>query len=78
MRWWRRTLPSGWIGVVRAGDRRLRIEQRLEHLVLDDDRGQRPPARLGMVGGDGGDRLADVAHVVAGEHRLVLARSART
>ena len=29
-----------------------------------------------MVGGDGGDRLADVAHDVGGEHRLVLADQA--
>ena len=48
--------------VARAGDRRLGVEHRFEHLVLDDDRRQRPPARLGMVGGDGRDRLADVAH----------------
>ena len=56
---------------VAAVDRRLRVEQRFEHLVLDVDGGQRPPARLRVVGGDGGDRLADVAHDVAGEHRLV-------
>ena len=78
MRWWRRTLPSGWIGGCVPSIAALGVEQRLEHLVLDDDRGQRPPARLGVVGGDGGDRLADVAHDVGGEHRLVLARSART
>ena len=72
IRWWRSTLPSGWIGRARAGDDRLGIEQRVEHLVLDDDRRERPPAGLGMVGGDGGDRLADVAHDVAREHRLVL------
>ncbi len=54
-----------------ADDRLLGVDQRLEHLVLDDDRGERPPARLRVVGGDGGDRLADVAHDVVGEHRLV-------
>ena len=62
--------------VARAGDRNLGVEQRFEHLVLDDDRRQRPPARLGMVGGDGGDRLTDVSHMPAGEHRLVLADQA--
>ena len=56
---------------VRAVDRRLGVEQRVEHLVVDVDRGQRPPARLRVVGGDGGDGLADVAHELAGEHRLV-------
>ena len=71
MRWWRSTLPSGWIGALRAGDRRLRVEQRRQHLVLDGDRGHGPSARLLVVGGDDGDRLADVAHEVAGEHRLV-------
>ena len=38
---------------------------------VDDDRGQRPPAGLGVVGGHGGDRLADVADDSRGEHRLV-------
>ena len=32
-RWWRMTLPSGWIGGWRAVDRRLGVDQRLEHLV---------------------------------------------
>ena len=54
-----------------AGDRRLGIEQRLQHLVGDVDGRQRPPARLRMIGGDGGDGLPDVADVVAGEHGLV-------
>ena len=39
---------------------------------VDVDRGERPPARLGVVGRDGRDRLADVAHEVVGEHRLVV------
>ncbi len=50
-----------WVAPV---DRRLGVEQRVEQLVLDDDRLERPAARLGMIGGDGGDRLADVAHDV--------------
>ena len=56
---------------VGAGDGGLGVEQRLEHLVRHGDGGQRPPARLGVIGRHHGDRLADVAHVVAGEHRLV-------
>ena len=59
-----------WVAAV---DRPLGIGQRRQHLVLDDDRLQRPPAGLGMVRGDRGDRLADVAHDVAGEDRLVAA-----
>ena len=55
-----------------AVDRSFRVEQRVEHLVLDDDRLERPAAGLGMVGSDGSDRFADVAHDVGGEHRLVL------
>ena len=58
--------------LVRPGDGHLRIDQRLEHLVGDDDRGEGAPARLRVVRRDRGDRLADVAHDVAGEHRLVL------
>ncbi len=54
-------------------DRRLRVEQRLEELVLDHDGLERPAAGLGVISGDRGDRLADVAHDVGGEHRLVLA-----
>ena len=59
-----------------AVDRPLGVDQRLEHLVLDHDRLERPPARLGMVGGHRGDRLADVADDVGGEDRLVLADQA--
>jgi hypothetical protein len=58
---------------VRPTDRvTLGVDERVEHLVLDDDRGERTTARLGMVGGDRGHRLADVPHDVAREHRLVL------
>ncbi len=56
---------------VPAVDRRLGIEQRFEHLVGHLDGGQRSATRLGVVGGDGGDRLAHVPDVVAGEDRLV-------
>ena len=65
------TLPSGWIGGWLPSIAALGVDQRVEHLVLDDDRRERPPAGLGMIGGDRGDRLADVAHDVGGEHRLV-------
>ena len=54
-----------------AGDRHLGIEQRLEHLVLHHDRGEGPPAGLGVIGGDDRHRLADVPHDAVGEHRLV-------
>ena len=57
--------------LVGPGDRRLGVEQGVEDLVGDDDRVERPPAGLGVVGGDRRHRLADVAHHVAGEHRLV-------
>ena len=56
---------------MRAGDRLVRVEQRLEHLVRDLDGVDGPPARLRVIGGDHGDGLADEADVVGGEHRLV-------
>ena len=59
-----------WMAAV---DRPLGVGERSQHLVLDDDRLQCPPARLGVVGSDRGDRLADVAHDVAGEDRLIAA-----
>ena len=55
------------------GDGNLGIEQRVEHVVGDDDGGQRASARLGVIGRHGRERFADVAHDLAGEHRLVLA-----
>ncbi len=51
---------------------RLGVEERVEHLVLDDDRLECPSARLGMVGGDGRHGLTDVPHDVGREHGLVL------
>ena len=54
-------------------DRRLRVEQRVEQLVLDDDRVERSTAGLRMIRGDCGDRLAHVTHDVGREHRLILA-----
>ena len=71
MRWPRSTLPSGWIGAVIAGDRHLGVEQRLEQAVLHHDRGEGPPAGLGVIGGHDRHRFADVAHDAVGEHRLV-------
>ena len=59
-----------------AVDRPLGIGEWRQHLVLDDDRRQRPPARLGMIGGDRRDRLADEADDVAGEDRLIAADQA--
>ena len=49
----------------------LHVDDGLERLVLDPDRLDRPPRLLGMVGGDDRDRLAEVAHPVDREHRLV-------
>ncbi len=57
-------------------DRRLGIEQWFQELPLDDDRLERPPARLGMVGGNRGDRFTHVSNDVGSEHRLVLADEA--
>ena len=54
------------------GDRLLGVDERGQHVVLHVDGGERPAARLRVVGRDGGDGLADVAHEPVGEHRLVL------
>ena len=60
------------VGMDRIGGLRPRaVHQRLEHLVAGDDGVERPPRRVGMVGGDDGDGFADVADDVGGEHRLV-------
>ena len=72
IRWWRSTLPCGWIGAAAPSITSSGSSSGLEHLVLDDDRLERPPAGLGMVRCHCGDRLADVAHDVAREHRLVV------
>ncbi len=61
---------------VTAVDRRLRVEERFEHLVVDHDGGERPSTGLGVVGGHRGDRFPDVADDVGREHRLVLADQA--
>ena len=63
-------------GRVLVVDRRLlhgalHVGHRLERLVLDPHLLGRPPRLLGMLGGDEGDRLAEVAHLVDREHRLV-------
>ncbi len=52
-------------------ERNLRIDQWLEHLVLDADRMRRAPRLFGVVGCDQGDGLAPVPHHGLGEHRLV-------
>ncbi len=49
----------------------LRVDDRLQYLVVDDDALQRPPRGLRVVGGDQRDRLALVAHHADGQHRLV-------
>ena len=58
---------------VAAGDGHLRIGERLEHLVGDDDGLEGAAAGLRVVRGHRGHGLADVADDVGGEHRLVLA-----
>ena len=52
-------------------ERALHVDDRLERLVLDDDRPERERGLLRVLGGDDRDRLADVAHPVGREHRLV-------
>ena len=51
--------------------RPLRIDDRLERLVLDVDGSSRAAGLLGLIGRDDGDWLAEVAHAVDGQHRLV-------
>ncbi len=55
-----------------GAQRRLGVDDRLEHLVVDDDLLGRLAGDLGVVGGDQGHRLALVADHVDREHRLVL------
>jgi hypothetical protein len=52
-------------------ERALHVDDGLERGVLDLDRGECLPRLLGVVGGDERHRLADVAHPVDREHRLV-------
>ena len=49
----------------------LGVGDRLEHLVVDLDLGGRVAGGLRVVGGDDRDRLALVADLVPGQHRLV-------
>jgi hypothetical protein len=58
--------------------RRARVGDRLEHLVVDDDPLHGPPRGLRVVGGDDRDRLALVADLVDGQHRLVGGARGRT
>jgi hypothetical protein len=57
-------------GVVVGGA--LHVEDRVEHLVLDDDGLERLPGDLRVVGRDQRHRLALVPHDVLGQHRRVL------
>ena len=50
---------------------RARDRHGLERLVLDAHGGSRAPGLLGLLGRDDRDRLAEVAHAVDREHRLV-------
>src|SRR5690606_11270998 len=60
------------VGVQRLGlERLLRVGDRVEDLVLDDDGGGGHPRGVGVVGGDGGDGLAVVADHLGGEDRAV-------
>src|SRR5919201_1321914 len=49
----------------------LRVDDRLERLVLDSDLLGGSPGLLGVLGGDECDRLTEVADAVAREHRLI-------
>jgi len=53
-----------------------RVEDRRQLLVLDLDGHGCFLGRVGIVGGDGSDGLADEAHLAAGQHRHVLQRTA--
>ena len=53
-------------------ERVLRIDQRLQHLVVDLDPRSGVPRRLRMVGGDDRHRLALVADLGERQHRLVV------
>ena len=52
--------------------RALRIDDRRQRLVVDDDQLRGAPCLLRMLGGDDRNRLAEVAHAVDREHRLIL------
>ena len=52
-------------------ERALHVDDRLEQLVLDDDRLEREAGLLGVLGRDDRDGLADVPHAVDREHGLV-------
>ncbi len=59
-----RELADGLLGLLRVGDRGLRD-------VVDPDGRGRPAGLLRVLGGDEGDRLAVVAHLVDGEDGLI-------
>ena len=51
--------------------RPLDVDHGIEGLVLDADPLRRATRLLRIFGSDDGDRLAEVAHTVEGEHRLI-------
>ncbi len=60
------------LGVERGSvDRGVGIRERFEHVVVDDDRVAGTPRRVRVVGRDGSNRFARVAHDVVREHGLV-------
>ncbi len=61
------------VGMYRALHRlaQLRVDERHEHLAVDDDRCARAARGLGVIGGDDRDRFTGVADDVGREHGLV-------
>ena len=57
--------PCAWI------ERELHVGERLERLVVDADQTECGTCALGAVGGHERDGFALVAHLVAGQHRLI-------
>ncbi len=62
----------------RVAERGVEVEQGLELLDVDLDRGDRGLGRLGGVGGDGGEAVADEADAIPGEDRRGRAGAARS
>ena len=54
-----------------ACERYLRVADRVQNLIGDLDGLYRPARLFGLVGGDDGDGLAVVSHLVDGKHGLV-------
>ena len=64
-------VAAGMHGTAVAGEGELGVDDGLQLLVHHDDLVERATGDLGMVGGDDGDGLALVAHLVEGEHGLI-------